>query len=66
MASWMIVYADRKRKELSYTQIGEFEKSEWDLASTKEFETPEECEEYMIELADKHNLYCSGGKKYLD
>lgn len=67
MLDWMVIYPRGDRKRLGIAQVRDYERSEWDLASEKRFGYDKiACEEYMIELAKKHNLKYPGHTAYLD
>lgn len=62
----MVIYPNGNRNCLDIAQVRDYEKSDWDLASRREFDDKQECKEYMIELADCHNLRYVGDTAYLD
>ena len=62
----MVIYPSGNRNKLSIAQVRDYEKSDWDLASTEEFDDEEECKEHMIYLAEKHNKEYDGKTAYLD
>ena len=64
--AYMVVYPRGNRSTLSTAYVQDYEKSDWDLASQREFDDATECNEYMRELARRHNLRCSGDTAYLD
>lgn len=70
MLYWMIVYPAGDRTRLCIAQVWSYERGEYALASERYFENTnegkEECREYMIKLADKHDLDYSGKKWTLD
>ena len=49
MLYWMVIYPRGNRNILDIAQVRDYEKSDWDLASQREFDDEEECKEYMIE-----------------
>lgn len=66
MLYWMVIYPRGNRHCLDIAQVRDYEKSDWDLASRREFEDEDECRDYMIELAERHNLRYAGSRAYLD
>lgn len=56
MQNWMVIYPKGNRSMLSIALVFYYEKSDWDLASEREFIEEENCREYMKYLAKKHNL----------
>lgn len=66
MLYWMVIYPRGNRKTLDIAQVRDYEKSDWDLASQREFDDEDECRDYMKELADRHNLRYDGDTAYLD
>jgi hypothetical protein len=66
MLFWMVIYPMGNRKVLDIAQVRDYEKSDWDLASQREFEEENECKEYMIKLANRNSLRYSGDTAYLD
>ena len=66
MLSWMVIYPSGNRNYLDIAQVRDYEKSDWDLASKREFDDEEECREYMVQLAQENSLRYPGGNAYLD
>ena len=64
--AYMVIYPRGNRTALSVAYVQDYEKSDWDLASQREFDDMNECTEYMRELAFRHKLRCSGDTAYLD
>lgn len=62
---WMIVYPAGNRSWLAIAQVRDYQKSEWDLASPREFEFEYDARDYMIELADRLELRYEGQRAYL-
>ena len=63
---WMVIYPCGNRKRLDIAQVRDYQKDEWDLASQQTFLFEYDARDYMIELADRHNLRYEGQKAYLD
>lgn len=70
MLYYMIVYPRGDRTRLAVCQVRDYEKSEWALASRREFENTSdgerEANEYMRELASEYGLSYKGQQHYLD
>lgn len=59
MSTWIIIYPCGNRNRLSTAEICEgleYEKSDYDIASRREFGSAEEADEYCRELAAAHGL----------
>jgi hypothetical protein len=66
MSSWRVIYPGGDRNMLSIAFVYSDEESDYDIASRKEFDTEEECEEYAIALVHKYSLKYKQEQKYLD
>lgn len=67
MLNYMVVYPKGDRTRLSVAQVLDYEQSDWALASMQKFGYDKQaCREYMIELAEKHNLDYDGKQHLLD
>lgn len=53
---WAIIYPKGDRTRLKAVEIMNFEMCEFDLACEEEFDSEEECNERMVQLAKKHGL----------
>jgi len=63
---WMVIYPRGNRKRLDIAQVRDYEKSEWDLASSETFIYEEDAREYMQDLANENGLRGEGTRAYLD
>lgn len=66
MLYWMVIFPCGDRGRLDIAQVRSYEKSDWALASRREFDSERECRDYMLELAEKHDLGYPGKQSYLD
>jgi hypothetical protein len=64
--AYMVIYPRGDRSQLSVAQVYTWEYDEWDIASMARFETREEAEQHMDNLATRHGLKCRPTQKLLD